>query len=121
MKVKITESDIKRMVSESVKKTILETIDKMELSELIHSMEDTNNLTSQELIQLFGDIYGQDAARTAFSTRDMYGAMAQIINSGTPEQEQNFRESIGGWEVPDDMMYAINECVNRVVTKKLHE
>ena len=117
MKVKITESDIKKMVAESVKKTILESMEKLELRDLV------GNMNSKDVLPAFIDIYGQEASNALSSSMDMYGTMAQIINSGTPEQEQSFRQRISGegWDVPDDMMYAINECVNRVVTKRLHK
>ena len=122
MKLMFTENDIKKMVAKSVKKTILETIDRMELSKLLQGFGNNGNvgMSQMNLVgQIFGEIYGEDAKNEAFSSRNTYDAMVQVINNGTPEQERNFREAIGGWDVPDDMMYAINECVNKVVTKKL--
>ena len=88
--------------------------------QLIKCVNETKkNLDILKPGEIFGEIYGEDAKNEVFSSRNTYDAMVQVINNGTPEQEQNFREAMGGWDVPDDMIYAINECVNKVVTRKL--
>ena len=120
MKIKITESDIKKMVSKSVVNALCESMDALSVGELING----DGVMSQDVLPAFVEIYG-DEARNAISTaRGNYNEIiSNFINNGTPEQEEAFRQRVtgDGWDVPDDMMYAINECVNRVVDRKLRE
>jgi len=121
MKVKITESDIKKMVAESVKKTILETVSLMETDEFIDGIPDEE---MRYFIPAFVDVYGDEARRAISSSHSTKDTINYFINNGTPEQKEQFNARIGeyknGIDVPADMMPKIYECVNRVVTKRLH-
>ena len=121
MKVRITENDIKKMVAESVKRTILETVSLMETDEFIDGIPDEE---MRYFIPAFVDVYGDEARRAISSSHSTKDTINYFINNGTPEQKEQFNARIGeyknGIDVPADMMPKIYECVNRVVTKRLH-
>ena len=117
MKERLNENTVKQMVYETVKRCIFENMDPAELIR-------QSQLNSQDVFEIVRIVFGDDAAQQAMSSRNSLGAMVDIYNAGTPEQQKEFMDRLQSgdagidFELGDDVDAMLRESVSRVVNEQ---
>lgn len=132
MKVKITESDVKGMVFEGVKRAILENVN---ISDIIRKKEEEQKASGQGgknplylALQAFQEVL-PDAGNEIACSLDFMQGMQNVFDKATPEQQQAIMSAINrafGYETIDldldpSLADDIWESVDRIVSKELNE